>query len=99
MSFTYGDITGCLAYSKAGHDKGSLYVVIGMSDDKVFLADGVLRKVSSPKKKNIKHIQPVKKEKINSEQLNDTDIKRAIKLFSKETVSVKTERRQTDVKN
>ena len=81
MSFNYEDNTGCLAYSKSGHDKGSLYVVIGMYENNVFLSDGRTRKVSSPKKKNLKHIQLIKNEKLYQEQLNDTDIKRAIKLY------------------
>ena len=81
MNFSDGENTGCLAFSIAGHDKGRLYVVTGQFYDMILLSDGDLKKVSSPKKKKLKHIQLIKKERLSSERLNDTDIKRAIKMF------------------
>ena len=48
---------GMLAVSKAGHDKGRLYVVVKADQEFVYLADGKNRSVSSPKKKKRKHIQ------------------------------------------
>ena len=49
---------GRLAFSKAGHDKGKLYLIIREEGERVWLADGRTRGVLSPKKKNRKHIQP-----------------------------------------
>ncbi len=49
---------GRLAYSKAGRDKGKIFVIVGILDDAhVLIADGELRKVSNPKKKKLKHLQ------------------------------------------
>ena len=42
---------GMLAVSKAGHDKGRLYVIIEIDDSYVYLADGRLRTLDKPKKK------------------------------------------------
>ena len=47
---------GHLAESKAGHDKGKIYVITGGDDRYVYLADGGLRKVADPKKKSLKHV-------------------------------------------
>ncbi len=45
-----------LAVSVAGHDKGRLYAVLKNEGRSVLLADGKSRKLSAPKRKNIKHI-------------------------------------------
>ena len=50
---------GMLAVSKAGHDKGRLYVVVKADQEFVYLADGKNRSVSSPKKKKRKHIRSI----------------------------------------
>ena len=48
---------GNVAISKAGHDKGSRYLIVKIEKDFAYLVDGKLRKLDKPKKKNIKHIQ------------------------------------------
>ena len=51
------DITrGSLVYSRAGKDKGYLFLVIGTEGDYVYLTDGDTRPVEKPKKKKLKHI-------------------------------------------
>ena len=50
---------GMLARSKAGHDKGEVFVVVELSGEYVFLADGKHRLLSRPKKKKRKHVQPI----------------------------------------
>lgn len=45
-----------LALSAAGHDRGRLYLVLGEDGDRLLLADGKLRKLSSPKRKNRRHV-------------------------------------------
>lgn len=50
---------GQLAISKAGHDKGKLYVIVAREEDFVYLSDGYLKTPDRPKKKRRKHIQPV----------------------------------------
>lgn len=51
---------GFLAYSLAGHDKGKIYLVIGETENYVYVADGQIRPIDTPKKKNKKHIQLIK---------------------------------------
>ena len=45
-----------LALSAAGHDRGTLYLVLREEGDRVLLADGKLRKLDRPKKKNRKQV-------------------------------------------
>lgn len=52
-------MTGQLVTSKAGHDKGTLYVIVAQEDDFVYLCDGRLKTPEKPKKKRLKHIQPM----------------------------------------
>ena len=52
---------GMLAKSLAGHDKDRIYVIIDVEDEYVFLADGVHKTSDCAKKKNRKHIQPIKR--------------------------------------
>ncbi len=48
---------GQLVKSTAGRDKGKIFVVIGILDDKyVNIVDGDLRKLNNLKKKKIKHL-------------------------------------------
>ncbi len=77
-----------LARSKAGHDKGRLYAVIGKEANLLLLADGKYRGMNNPKKKKEKHLQSVKRfpeevrEYINEiKELTDSDIKKIIKLY------------------
>ncbi|MDE5590398.1 MAG: KOW domain-containing RNA-binding protein [Acetatifactor sp.] len=70
-------MTGQFVTSKAGHDKGVLYIVVAEEGDFVYLSDGRLRKPDRPKKKRRKHIQP-----INAEA--DEDLK--ARLLAGETV-------------
>lgn len=50
---------GQFVTSKAGRDKGCLYVVVAQAGDFVWLCDGKLKKPEAPKKKRRKHIQPI----------------------------------------
>ena len=47
---------GSLVYSRAGRDKGTLYVVLSLENGYVYLSDGDTRRVENPKKKKLKHI-------------------------------------------
>lgn len=82
---------GQFVTSKAGHDKGNLYVVTAEEEDFVYLCDGRLKRMDTPKKKRRIHIQPVNRtvEKELLERLtgggkvHDEDIKYAIKQYAK----------------
>ena len=49
---------GQFAVSKAGHDKGVLYVVVAQEGEFAFLCDGKTKTLENPKKKKLKHIFP-----------------------------------------
>ena len=71
---------GMLAKSKAGHDKNKIFVIIGIEEEYVFLADGKNRLICQPKKKKIKHIQLIK-EKYDVEAADDAAIRKILKSF------------------
>lgn len=52
---------GQLVYATRGHDKGQAYLIYKFinSTNYVLLVDGKKRTVKNPKKKNLKHINPV----------------------------------------
>lgn len=80
-------MTGKLVRSKAGHDKGMLYIVVREEEHCVYVADGVLKTYGNPKRKNRKHLQLINRgfsaEEINKLAENpanaDTEIKYKIK--------------------
>lgn len=91
-------MTGMFAISKAGHDKGRMYLIIKEEEDFFYLADGRSRGVESPKRKRKKHLQLVKTgideilaEKLkNGQTVYNEEIKFAIKSrMNKEVTHVK----------
>jgi len=81
---------GKLAISRSGHDKGNIYVIVKEEGEFVYVADGRLKMLENPKKKNKKHIQIIKKlpEEISellsqNREYRNEEIKRAIKLYCK----------------
>ena len=48
---------GQLVTSRAGRDSGRKYVVIGFDESGyVLVADGMIRKINRPRRKNVKHL-------------------------------------------
>lgn len=47
---------GSVVTANAGRDNGGYFVVVNLDKNYCFIADGKSRKISSPKRKNIKHI-------------------------------------------
>lgn len=74
---------GMLARAKAGHDKDCIYVIISVNDEYVYLADGRLRSVCRPKKKNRKHVQPIACVHCGS-VTDDAVIRKTVREFLKE---------------
>lgn len=77
-----------LASSKAGHDKNTVYVIIKEETEYVYLADGRLRTLAKPKRKNKKHIQIIKKypepelpERIKAGQTDDVEIRKVLEQY------------------
>lgn len=75
---------GSFAVSKAGHDKGNIYIVTGENEKYVYLCDGRYKKLSKPKRKNRKHVEILKMNKdIKSSEISrDEQIKRLIKIYN-----------------
>ena len=47
---------GTVVKSMAGHDAGRFYIIIKLSKDRAYIADGKLRKLEKPKAKNVAHL-------------------------------------------
>lgn len=78
---------GMLAWSRAGHDCGQLYMILDVQGEYVFLTDGRLRPLEKPKKKKKKHVQVIRQipeelEQLGISNVKDEDIRRIIRRFS-----------------
>lgn len=78
--------TGMLVRSKAGHDEGKVYVIIGVEGEYVYLADGKRKTIDRPKKKRKKHAQIILN-KYDITNADDVKIKRILKEWNKEEES------------
>lgn len=75
---------GMLAWSRAGHDCGQLYVIMDVDGEYVYLTDGRLKPLGKPKKKKKKHIQIVRQIEPELREIGtvrDEDIRRVIRRF------------------
>ena len=79
---------GQVVYSKSGHDKGDVQMIIAIDGDFLLLADGKRRKLEKPKRKKKLHVQPtfyVENEVAAKLQegayVLDADIKKALKKY------------------
>ena len=79
-------IVGMLATSKAGHDKDTVYVIIREEGEYIYVADGRGRTVERPKRKNKKHIQIIKKKRLQEPEngFDDLEMKMMIKEYRRE---------------
>lgn len=74
--------SGMLVKSKAGHDKGRIYVVVRTDNCCAYLADGDLRPLRRMKKKNIRHLQPILKMKLKG-QTDDKSVRELIEKYTR----------------
>ena len=77
---------GAFAVPKAGHDRGKVYVAVGWEDGKYLLADGKIRTLEKPRRKQPKHLEFLQTGEDLAEAfltgerpMRNEDIKRAIK--------------------
>ena len=82
-------VIGRVCTSRAGHDKGRAFLIVGVCDDNhVLLSDGETRKLSRPKKKKLTHlhVEPQKADEIakkfaECKEILDADVRKALQLF------------------
>lgn len=76
---------GRVVISSAGHDGGRRMVVTGADGGSVFVADGKERKLDSPKKKNIKHVQATS-DFIELGGMTDKRLRQTLRALSRDTL-------------
>jgi hypothetical protein len=89
------NMIGQFVISRAGHDKGTVYVVTAEEGEFLYLSDGRLKLPDAPKKKRRKHVQPVNRtveetlrERLAAgEKVEPEAVKRAIKQYKIEANS------------
>lgn len=78
---------GRLVCSMQGRDSGRFYLVVGsVSETRLLLADGEVRKVENPKIKNVKHLkfydmiaEEVFAKFTNGKRFNNVDVRKELK--------------------
>ncbi len=88
---------GWIVEAQAGREKGKLFYVVGVDQDRVrlLLADGKRRKASRPKSKKLGHVQcltdhrrefphPVTQKLQRGEPVTDRELRRALGAFKEE---------------
>ena len=82
---------GSVVLSKQGRDKGHYFLVTAARDGYVFLADGGMRKLASPKKKNVKHVSDagvkleiIAQKLINEQKVFDSEVKSALRQLNQQ---------------
>jgi ribosomal protein L14E/L6E/L27E len=81
---------GSIVYSKAGRDCGKCYIIVRLGDNGyAFVANGAEKSVASPKRKNVKHLEPAGERNdvigdklLNGKQVFDSEIKSALRAYS-----------------
>ncbi|MCD8084331.1 MAG: KOW domain-containing RNA-binding protein [Clostridiales bacterium] len=74
---------GCPAVSLAGHDRGRYVIIVAEVGERVVLADGRIRTVASPKRKNRKHIQAASQPLPVGTPVTDEAIRRELARYEK----------------
>ena len=85
---------GCVVKSVAGRDKGSLFFVLDVMDDRVLVVDGHLRKIDHPKIKNIKHVvfyaentnERLLGKILEGTLVEDAEVRKAMRLLTEEVL-------------
>lgn len=80
---------GQLVLSRAGRDKGRIMIIVDINEDGyIYIADGNLRKVDNPKKKNIKHIKilnknakDIKQRLMKKRKITNEEVKKALQIL------------------
>lgn len=89
------DYTGQIVRADAGRDKGGIFCVVGVDQERtmLLLADGKRRKISRPKAKKLGHVtqltdlydHPVVRSLQQGEPVSDRALRRALAAFKEGT--------------
>lgn len=73
---------GSLVYSRAGRDKGGLFLVLSAEENHAYIADGNTRKISAPKRKNVRHLNKTNTVlDMDFENLSDSQLRKALEKY------------------
>ena len=84
-------VSGMVVISSAGHDSGNWFVVTGADERYAYIADGKERKLSAPKRKNIKHIRKTELT-VTLTDMTDKALRRALNALSKQSIAEESEK-------
>ena len=70
---------GQAVFSKAGHDKGRWFAVVGVEENFALIADGKSRKLDKPKRKKLMHLSAANTVFQESDLRTDKALRDAIK--------------------
>ena len=73
---------GSVVRADAGRDSGDFFAVTHIAGGYCFIANGKSRKLSSPKRKNIKHISPTDSVIEDINDITDKKLRTLLKEFS-----------------
>lgn len=80
---------GHVVRSAAGHDRGDLFMIVGIEGDYLLLADGKTRRTEKPKRKKKKHVHregasagPAALRLLKGERAGNQEIRRALAAFA-----------------
>ena len=74
-------LKGSVVRAAAGRDGGKYFAVVKAEEKYCFIADGKSRKLSAPKRKNIKHIR-ITDSMIDLNDITDKKLRNILKQFS-----------------
>lgn len=83
--------SGMVVISSAGHDGGRWFVVTGADERYVYIADGKERKLSSPKRKNPRHIRKTEVV-LDISAMTDRGLRRALNALKKQSITEESEK-------
>lgn len=72
---------GCVVRSVAGHDKDRFYVVLDVEKGAASIADGRVRMLAKPKRKNIRHVRVTNTVLNLSAEITDKKLRTLLKPF------------------
>lgn len=77
-------VNGSVVRASAGRDSGGYFVVVSAENGYCFIADGKSRRLSDPKRKNIKHICPTDSV-IDLNDVTDKKLRTLLKGFTEKS--------------